>query len=73
MKITMKTLNAKIEYLNAISGCTYGLCCAYEKVKLVKCEEKGEINSVSDFGTKKEIADIITAIERYAHFEGMAK
>ena len=69
----METLNAKVEYLNAISGCTYGLYCAYGKVKLVKYEEKGGINPVSEFGTKKEIADIITAIERYVHFERMAK
>ena len=73
MNITMEILNAKVDYLNAISGCIYGLYCAYGKVKLVKHEENGGINPVSEFGTKREIANIITAIERYAHFERMTK
>ena len=73
MTITKEMLEAKVEYLNAISKATYGLLWAYGKVKLVKLEEKGGINAVSDFGTKNEIACIITAIERYAHFERMEK
>ena len=69
MTITKEILNNKIEQLNAISNATYGLYWAYGKVKLIKVEEKGGISSVSDFGTKNEIACIITAIERYNYFE----
>ena len=73
MTITKEILNAKVEYLNAISNQTYDLYYAYGKVRLVKREEKGGISNVSEFGTKAEIANIITAIERYSHFERMAK
>jgi hypothetical protein len=69
MTITKEILNAKVEHLNAISNQTYDLYYAYGKVRLVKREEKGGISNVSEFGTKTEIANIITAIERYNYFE----
>ena len=73
MKITKEILTAKVEYLNLISNQTYDLYYAYGKVRLVKKDKKGGISNVSEFGTKAEIANIITAIERYSHFERMAK
>ena len=73
MTITKENLSTQIEYLNAISNQTYDLYYAYGKVCLVKKEEKGGISMVSEFGTKAEIANIITAIERYSHFERMEK
>ena len=73
MTITKEILAAKVEYLNAISNQTYDLYYAYEKVRLVKKEEKGGISNVSELGTETEIANIITAIERYSYFERIEK
>lgn len=73
MTIAKEILSAKVEYLNAISKKTYDLYYAYGKVRLVKKEENGGISNVSEFGTKAEIANIITAIERYSYFERMEK
>ena len=73
MTITKEILTAKVEFLNAISKQTYGLQYAYGKVRLIKHEENGGISNVSEFGTKREIANIITAIERYSYFERVEK
>jgi hypothetical protein len=73
MKITKEILETEVKYLNTISKATYDLYWAYGKVQLVRIEETGGTSTVSNFGTKSEIFSIITAIEKYAHFEKMEK